>query len=105
MNNFIKKALYFVRLTDDEGLLSITHIACMVVLYKVAMASEPSVTDMGALLITLALYYGKRHVQSKRTKLTDDSKVTLTEMQTKVQNIQDKLAGIAASIGFRNVQK
>lgn len=105
MKNFLKKALYFLRLTDDDGLLSITHIACIVVLTKVALAPEPSIADMGALLITLALYYGKKHSNAKQTKLSDDGAKAVSDMQTKVQQIQDKVAGMAASVGFRNIQK
>lgn len=105
MKNFIKKALYFLRLTDDDGLLSITHIACIVVLTKVALAPEPSIADMGALLITLALYYGKKVHSEKKLKLSEDSSKAVTDMQGKMQQIQDKLAGVAAQVGFRNLQK
>lgn len=105
MKHFIKKALYFLRLTDDDGLLSITHIACIVVLTKVALAAEPSIADMGALLITLALYYGKKHASAKKAKLSEDGSKAISDMQSKLQSIQDKIAGVAATVGFRNIQK
>lgn len=105
MKNFLKGTLYFLRLTDDDGLLSITHIACIVVLIKVALAPEPSIADMGALLITLALYYGKKVSGEKKLKLSSDGSKAITDMQSKMQQVQDKLAGVAAQVGFRNLQK
>lgn len=105
IRSFLERVLFFLRLTDDDGLLSITHIACMVVLYKVATEKEPSVADMGALLITLSLYYGKRYNQSRKTLISDGGKQAITDIQTKVQQLQDKLSGVAATVGFRNLQK
>lgn len=105
MKKWIKNALYFLRLTDDEGLLSITHIACIIVMVKVALATDPSIVDMGSLLITLALYYGKGHRKAKATKISDANQQAIDEMKIKVQQIQDKTAGMAAQLGFRNITK
>lgn len=52
--------LAFLRLTDDDGLLSLTHIALMVVIAKVAFVQHASVVDLGGLLLGLANYSGKK---------------------------------------------
>lgn len=100
MKHHIKKALYFLRLTDENGLLSITHIACMIVLVKVAFAKEPNIIDMGSLLITLSLYYGKQHLVKSKQKITDENKQAIEDLKNKVQGIQDKTSGLAVRIGM-----
>ena len=102
IKHFIEKALYFLRLTDDDGSLSITHIACGIVLYKIATEVNPSIADMGSLLVTLTLYYGKAHLKNKKQVLTDENKQAIQDMQIKVQQISDKTSGLALHVGLRN---
>lgn len=102
IKSFLQRGLYFLRLTDDDGLLSITHIACGIVLYKIATQPNPSVVDMGSLLVTLSLYYGKQHLNRNKTTLTDENKQAIQEIQNKVQQIQDKTSGLALHMGMRN---
>jgi hypothetical protein len=108
----LKEALYFLRLTDDDGILSITHIGCMVVLTKVALNPNPSVFDMGSLLVTLSLYYGKQHLAQRQQKLTDENKQAiadisakvnqnLSDLTTKVNQVADKASGLAMHVGLR----
>lgn len=101
IKQFFEKALYFLRLTDDNGSLSITNIACGIVLYKIATETNPSIADMGSLLVTLTLYYGKAHLNSKKKILTDENKQAIADIQTKVQQISDKTSGLALHVGLR----
>lgn len=98
----LKHALYFLRLTDTSGLLSITNIGCIVVLTKVALNPSPSIVDMGTLLITLSLYFGKSHMNRNKQAITDENKQAITDMQNKVQQIADKTSGLSAMIGIKN---
>jgi hypothetical protein len=100
MNEKLKKTLFFLRLTDEENVLSITHIACMVVLTKIAMSPSPSITEMGGLLVTLAAYYGKRHINGKKTKLSDEQSAVITKLQSQVTNLADKTGALATTIGM-----
>lgn len=101
IKHFFQRVLYFLRLTDGNGSLSITNIACGIVLYKIATEANPSVSDMGSLLVTLTLYYGKAHLNSKKQSLTDENKQAIQDIQTKVQQISDKTSGLALHVGMR----
>lgn len=105
MNHKLKRALYFLRLTDDNGLLSITHIACMVVLFKLAREPNPSIVDMGSLLITLSLYYGKQHLTRNKVKVTADATQRLSDIEEKVKSIQGTASSLAAQMGLGNIMK
>lgn len=97
----LKEALYFLRLTDDDGLLSITHIGCIIVLTKLALNPNPSLIDMGSLLVTLSLYYGKQTMNQKHKKLTDENKQAIADLTTKVSQVADKASGLAMHVGLR----
>lgn len=97
----LKEALFFLRLTDDDGLLSITHIGCIIVLTKLALNPNPSLIDMGSLLVTLSLYYGKQSMNQKHKKLTDENKQAIADLTTKVSQVADKASGLAMHVGLR----
>jgi len=93
----------FFRVVDEsEPVLSITNTAVLVVLAKVTFSAEPSIAEMGGLLITLALYYGKKRINKDKSKLSDENKKAIEDVTAKVQQIADKTSGLAASIGLRN---
>jgi len=100
VKSLLSRLLYFLRLTDDDGLLSITHIACIIVLVKIALNPNPSIIDMGSLLVTLSLYYGKQHLNKSKQGITDENKQAIEDIKVQVQGIKDKTAGMAARIGL-----
>lgn len=107
MASSLKKSLIgigrFLRLVDEnEDMLSISNTAVIVVLTKVALSSSCNLLDIVALLGCLFNYYGKKHLNKNKSKLTDDNKSALDEMKAKLQIVQDKTAGIAAIVGMRN---
>lgn len=101
----LDKLLYFLRFTDEDGILSITHIACMVVLYKIAMEANPSIVDMGSLLITLSLYYGKSHLKNNKFKMVDEATKRLSDAEDKIKSIQGTVSSVSAQIGLGNLLK
>lgn len=101
MKVFIQKALFFLRLTDEDGLLSITHIACWVVLAKIALEANPSIAEMGGLLVTLALYYGKKHLNKDKKKMTDEQAAAIAQIKAKVDAVADKVGAVSATLGFK----
>lgn len=105
LKDFIKKALFFTRLTDEDGLLSITHIACIIVLTKVAMEPNPNIVDMGSLLITLSLYYGKKHLMKNKAAISDENKIAITKIEQRMAQLADKQSGIATAMGFKPTQQ
>jgi hypothetical protein len=103
MKKFLLNLGRFLRLVDDQYVcLSLTNLAVFVVLIKTALNPQPSIVDMGSLLITLSLYYGKAHLKKQKEKLTDENKTALDELKAKVQVISDKTAGLAVHVGMRN---
>lgn len=56
------KVLRFLRLVDDDGVLSLTNIAVMVILVKMAGVQVHSLTDITALITVLLSYQGKRYL-------------------------------------------
>jgi hypothetical protein len=101
MKKWIKDTLSFLRLIDDDCVLSITNIGCIVVLAKVAMNPNPSIVDMGTLLVTLSLYFSKKHLSQKAKKLTDENKQAISDLTTKINQVADKASGLAMHVGLR----
>lgn len=57
------KITQFFRLTDDRGLLSLTNITMMIVMYKLALTPSLSFTDLTALALGVLSYQGKRMIE------------------------------------------
>jgi len=55
-----KKIMEIVRLTDKEGLVSLTNITMMLVIYKIAMTPAVSFQELTALAIGVLGYQAKR---------------------------------------------
>lgn len=56
--------LKFLNLTDDSGSLSITNVAVIVCVVKIAIAPQFSITEVGALMVSLLNYMHKRSVNN-----------------------------------------
>lgn len=70
MSEFLKK----IRVFDEEGRLSITNLAMMVILTKVAIAPEMNNQSIIAMFLALMNYSHKRHELNKSKNL-DSKKV------------------------------
>ena len=61
--DFPHNFLVFFRLIDaHDGMVSITNVALMIVLYKLAVVQSTSITDIGALLVALSNYNLKKYI-------------------------------------------
>lgn len=56
----MSKILYFLRLTDKEGKISLTNILMGVIIVKVALAPALSMTDIALLALGVAKYQTKK---------------------------------------------
>ena len=61
----IDKALKYLRINDEKGILSLTNIAMILVIYKIAMTPTVSFQDITALFTVIASYQVKRFVEKK----------------------------------------
>lgn len=95
----------FLRIVDEhENQISVVNIACLVIIVKVALAVNPSVADLGGLLIALMAHYGKRRLNMKARNLDAQQNKELSEIQTKLKELGDRVGSVAAALGFKNLK-
>lgn len=93
MSNIIlsgsKQIADFLNLLDAQGKLSITNVAVIVCLLKLAFAPAASITEAGTLLVALANYAHKRIVNNTPAAPEADPELQkqLDEMQSTVSNL------------------
>lgn len=56
------RILKFFNLLDSQDNLSVTNIAVIVCVTKIAIAPQFSITEVGALMVTLLNYAHKRYI-------------------------------------------
>ncbi len=61
-----KKTLRYARINDEKGLLSLTNLAMLIVMYKMATTSATSWQDLTALSVTILGYQAKRAIEKKK---------------------------------------
>lgn len=97
IKRFFLNVLGFFQLIDHNNRLSITNIATMVVIVKIAMAVSIDWGVISALLITLLNYGHKRHVISKEkctAKSEDLPFVDLTDITNEVHALASQVKEI-----------
>ena len=63
----IMKALLYLRINDSNNMISLTNIAMMLVIYKIAVTPAVSFQDITALAIGIMGYQVKRIVEGKKS--------------------------------------
>lgn len=63
----LKKALLYLRINDSNNMVSLTNIAMMLVIYKIAVTPAVSFQDITALAIGIMGYQVKRIVETKKS--------------------------------------
>lgn len=87
---YIRKLLKFLQLVDREGNLSITNIATIVVITKIAIAASIDWGVISALLVTLLNYGHKRH-ESNKVRPTAQIAVDLKPLQDSINKMADDI--------------
>lgn len=84
-----KQLANFLNLLDAQGKLSITNVAVIVCLLKLAFAPAASITEAGTLLVALANYAHKRYTNAtpEPTEVDPELQKQLNEMQSTVSNL------------------
>jgi hypothetical protein len=90
--SILKSILKFLNVLDANENLSITNLAVIVALVKLAIAPTASITEAGTLLIALANYGHKRFVSSQDVEVPEDT------VTPKVEAIQSKLEEITSQV-------
>lgn len=101
----MQQVLTFFNMTDREGNLSITNIAMIVLIAKIALAPAVSIAEVAAFFIALLNYSHKRYEASKAANAEvvtiDESRAAVSEMATKLTEIESKVTGILLATGFK----
>lgn len=92
IKQYAREALSFLSLLDKDGKLSITNIAVVICVTKIAYVADPSIVDTGALLITLMNYSHKRLESNKASSKTkQDEFIGIQDTLAKVVEVQNKI--------------
>jgi hypothetical protein len=107
--NKFYKFLTFIKIMDDhDESLSLTSIALWVVLVKLALVQSASIVDIGALLVSLASYQGKKMIPLKVQESSADIQALTTSMSqvtTKLTELESKASGLAVAVGLKNLSR
>jgi len=99
MKRRLLKILDFVRLLDENGTLSLTNIAVIVVLVKLALDPALNYQAVAALLGVIGSYSFKRWTQ--RTERTSAIiPVSGADLEKVIEEIQDKVSKMELRAGF-----
>lgn len=96
--------LSFLNLTDRGYKLSISNIAVIVVITKIALAQNVGLTEAGALLITLMNYSHKRFESNKAIKeeaknsLSKDKSAQEVSVESSIKQVQEQVSSLVSSI-------
>lgn len=94
-----KRLAKFLNLLDRGGNLSISNVAVIICITKMAIAPQVSIVDAGALLISL-LNYGHKRAESNKVEKTNKEQElsTLKETLEKVVEVQNKITSDMSEI-------
>lgn len=100
MTKFLCKTLRFFNLVDRSCNLSITNIAVIVCVAKIAIAPTFSIAEVGALLISLVNYGHKRTESAKAEKADKEiaAKVIAVQAATSVNEVDARVSEIKSAV-------
>lgn len=79
----------FCRLLDENGLLSLTNIAVILILIKIALSKSCDIGSMAMLLTALSGYNLKRYMKTKEPKrLPEDD---INDIKSQLNSIKMKM--------------
>lgn len=90
---------------DSQKNLSISNIAVIIALCKLALTPSLSVTDIGMLLVTLLNYTHKRHVvknsQNINIEFEEQIKNKISEFENKILESESNVAAVMLKSGLK----
>lgn len=86
----IKRVAQFLRITDDNGNVSITNIALVAVLVKLMLTPQLATADLLAFVASMVGYNVKRFAVNPNATAEDDTE----ELRKAVESLQTKVVGL-----------
>ena len=96
MKDYVIKVLAFFRLLDENRQLSLTNIAVMIVLFKMACCMTFSLESASVLLTTLGAYNFKRYLSKDKPAMLSLADESVLELE----KLKDDISQMKLSIGF-----
>lgn len=93
----ILEAAAFVRLLDENKQLSLTNVAVIIVLCKIAFEPSLDYTAVAALLGVISSYSFKRYIQRKHKK---DSSIVSTKGNVELEKLRSDLNKVMLKQGL-----
>jgi len=97
---YFLRILRFLRLTDEQDNLSLTNIAVMLIIVKLALLQEYGLQDLGVLLVALLTYTAKKVISDKKKIKENVSNAILDKMDTDIKELKDKVSSVAMATGL-----
>jgi len=94
------ETLRFLRLTDENQVLSLTQIAFWVLIVKIAASADPTLPEIAALLTVILNYSYKRYTLSKKSETNDQQDEKISALEEMIKELKDKVGKVSASIGM-----
>lgn len=96
----LQKSLKFLRLTDENQVLSLTQIAFWVLIIKIALSVSPTLPEIAALLTVILNYSYKRYTLSKKEETSSEQDSKINALEEMVKELKDKVGKVSASLGM-----
>jgi hypothetical protein len=87
----MKRVLTFLNLVDSSGNLSITNVAVIVVITKIALLKSFSLTEASALLITMVNYAHKRFETNKQLSVPEVAPIDLNPVVESIEALKTQI--------------
>lgn len=109
MKSKIKSLFTFLKLIDKhDGQLSLTNVAVIVVVTKMALAPVASITDVGTLFITLLAYSSKKVINNRQKNAeaipvdTSSIEKTINSAVSEIESLKSRVSSMALSAGLKS---
>lgn len=93
----------FFRLLDDNNVVSLTNIALMIVIGKLAITPSMAIPEIGALMLGVLNYSYKRYIRHKEPKpevMAKKQKSEIKELRDVTDSLKDKIGKISAALSI-----
>lgn len=98
----MEKLLIKLKLFDADKTLSLTNVALMVCVGKLAASPSPALPDLAALLLALLAYGHKKVLRVKADTKTETTAQALVAMQVAHKELVDRLNQLTTAVTLKN---
>lgn len=96
--NKLTEFLTFIKVIDaHDGQISLTNLALIVVLVKIAIAPTVSIVDAGTLFVSLLAYSGKKVINNQQMN-AQAAPIDTTAIEKSVSQVTDQMEAMKSKI-------